>query len=100
MNAVERTALLRHRDSIVQCVDLLYIKDILISTKVINNEEWEEIDYEVNKDNMTSFVFFLNLHLNLFSENKICEGSEAARLSAQKRSPNLPHISDNPRKRL
>jgi len=46
MNAVERTALLRHRDSIVQCVDLLYIKDILISTKVINNEEWEEIDYE------------------------------------------------------
>ena len=58
MNAVERTALLRHRDSIVQCVDLLYIKDILISTKVINNEEWEEIDYEVNKNNMTSFVFF------------------------------------------
>jgi len=49
MNAVERSALLMHRDTIVQSVDLEYIKDTLIAKGVINNEEMEEIDYEVNK---------------------------------------------------
>ena len=78
MNAVERTALLMHRDTIVQCVDFVYIKDILIAKAVINNEELEEIDYEVNRNRI---IFFSILHSNLFSENKICEGTEAARLT-------------------
>ena len=56
MNAVERTALLVHRDTIVQSVDLVYIKDSLIANGVINNEEMEEIDYEVNEN---SVIFVL-----------------------------------------
>ena len=46
MNSVERTALLFHRDTIVQNVDLAYIKEKLLAYSILNHEELEEIDYE------------------------------------------------------
>lgn len=57
MNSVERTALLRHRDMIVDSVDLTYLKEKLIAYDVLNSEELEEIDYEV----LTFFSFPFSL---------------------------------------
>ena len=69
MNAVERTALLVHRDTIVQSVDLVYIKDSLIANGVINNEEMEEIDYEVN-ENSVIFVLWLQLIIHTIQKTR------------------------------
>ena len=48
MNTVEKTALLRNRDAIVQNVDFTYIKDQLLTYGVINAEQLEDVDCEVS----------------------------------------------------
>ena len=66
MNTIERAALLVHRDTIVQSVDLVYIKEKLIAYGIINNEELEEIDYEVS---LTLILSGLCSSLNIYLEN-------------------------------
>lgn len=48
MNTVEKAALLRNRDAIVQNVDFTYIKDKLLAYGVLNTEELEDVDCEVS----------------------------------------------------
>lgn len=47
MNTVEKAALLRNRDAIVQNVDFTYIKDKLLAYGVLNLQELEDVDCEV-----------------------------------------------------
>ncbi len=49
MNTVEKAALLRNRDAIVQNVDFTYIKDKLLAYGVLNTEELEDVDCEVSR---------------------------------------------------
>ena len=48
MNTVEKTALLVHREAIVQNVEFSYVKDKLLAYKVINVESLEIIECEVS----------------------------------------------------
>ena len=61
MNTVEKTALVLHRDAIVQNVDFVYIKDKLIAYKVIDLEDLETIECEVSYHifNFTEISFII-----------------------------------------
>ena len=68
MNTVEKAALLRNRDAIVQNVDFTYIKDQLLTYGVINAEQLEDVDCEVSlvlpnylKSNIVTKLFMVVL---------------------------------------
>lgn len=48
MNTVEKAALLRNRDAIVQNVEFTYIKEKLVAYGVLNVQEVEDVDCEVS----------------------------------------------------
>lgn len=61
MNTVEKAALLRNRDEIVQYVDFLYIKDKLLAYGVLNLQQLEDVDCEVTILFLKIFFFILTI---------------------------------------
>ncbi len=92
MNSVERTALLFHRDTIVQNVDLAYIKEKLLAYGILNHEELEEIDYEKTRSAKIRKVWnfsasSLTLYLNINTDIHLASG-----LASKKRTASIQQI--------
>ena len=64
MNTVEKAALLRNRDAIVQNVDFTYIREKLVAYGVLTVEEVEDVNCEVSFLNTTFHMFGLLLGLS------------------------------------
>ena len=58
MNTVEKAALLRNRDAIVQSVDFTYIREKLVAYGVLNVQQAEDVNCEVS---FKSVIFILDL---------------------------------------